>query len=335
MKTIVTPWSRWTLLACAAVFVSLNTGGVAGPQSWPQKPVRLLVGFAPGGTIDNMARLTAQRLSEAFGQPFVVENKVGAMGTLAANAVVQAAPDGYTLFWAGTGTVSIFPAMGKPPYDTFKDLTPISMIGTNPLALIVNPKLPVKSVKEFVDYVKGHKEKLAYGGGGGPGSVSNLLMALFLKRAQIEMTSVSYRGTAQAVTDVIAGHIPTMFVPLLEAKPQAEAGKVRMIALSDDTRAGTAPEVPTIAESGYPGFRGISWIGLMGPAAMPKDIINRIAAEFARAAKDPKFIDAVEIQGVAPAGLTPKEFRSFLKLDMALWAEAVKVAGVSLNGNGD
>jgi tripartite-type tricarboxylate transporter receptor subunit TctC len=168
MKTIITPLSPWTLLACAAVLVSINTAGVAGPQSWPQKPVRLLVGFAAGGTIDNMARLTAQRLSEAFGQPFVVENKVGAMGTLAANAVVQAAPDGYTLFWAGTGTVSIFPAMGKPPYDTFNDLAPISMIGTNPLVLIVNPKLPVKSVKEFVDYVKGQKDKLAYGGGGGP-----------------------------------------------------------------------------------------------------------------------------------------------------------------------
>jgi tripartite-type tricarboxylate transporter receptor subunit TctC len=165
--------------------------------------------------------------------------------------------------------------------------------------------------------------------------VSNLLMALFLKRAGIDMTSVSYRGTAQAVTDVIAGHIPTMFVPLLEAKPQAEAGKVRMIALSDDTRARTAPEVPTIAESGYPGFRGISWIGLMGPAAMPKDIINRIAAEFARAAKDPKFIEAVETQGVTPAGPTPEEFRSFLKQDLALWAEAVKVAGVKLDGNGD
>ena len=335
MKITVTPMSRRMLLASATAFVAIKAAGGARAESWPQKPVRLLVGFPAGGQIDNMARLTAQRLSEAFGQQFVVENKVGAMGTLAASAVVHAAPDGYSLFWAGTGTVSIFPNIGTPPYDTFMDLVPISMIGTNPLVLIVNPKLPVKSVKEFVDYVKGQKDKLLYGGGGGPGSVSNLLMALFLKRAGIEMTSVSYRGTAQAMTDVIAGHIPSMFVPLPEAKPQAEAGKVRMIAVSDDTRSRSAPEVPTIAKLGYPGFRSVSWIGLMGPAAMPTDIISRIAAEFARAAKDPKFIRAVETQGLSPAGLTPEEFRSFLKQDMALWAEAVKIADVKLDGNGD
>lgn len=330
MKKIVTPISRRTLLASAGALAAVHTTGVAQAQSWPQKPVRLLVGFAAGGNIDNVARLTGQRLSEAFGQQFLVENRVGAMGTLAADAVVHAAPDGYTLFWAGTGTVSIFPAMGKPPYDTLKDFAPISMIGTNPQVLIVNPKLPIKNVKEFVDYVKGQKEKLPYGGGGGPGSVSNLLMSLFLKRAGLEMTAVSYRGTAPAMTDVIAGHIPTMFVPLPEAKPQAEGGKVRMIAISDDKRSRSAPEIPTIAESGYPGFRGISWNGLMAPAATPKDIVNRIAAEFARAAKDPKFVAALDKYGVDPAGLTPEEFTNFIKHDMALWAEAVKIAGVKL-----
>jgi tripartite-type tricarboxylate transporter receptor subunit TctC len=323
------PISRRTLLASAAALAAAPAG-TAWAQSWPQKPVKLLVGFAAGGNIDNVARLTAQRLSEAFGQQFVVENRVGAMGTLAADAVVHAAPDGYTLFWAGTGTVSIFPAMGKPPYDTFKDFAPVSMIGTNPQVLIVNPKLPVKTVKDFVDYVKGQKEKLPYGGGGGPGSVSNLLMAMFLKRAGLEMTAVSYRGTAPAMTDVIAGHIPTMFVPLPEAKPQAEGGKVRMIAISDDKRSRSAPEVPTIAESGYPGFRGISWNGLMAPAATPKDIVNRIAAEFERAAKDPKFVAALDKYGVDPAGLTPQQFTAFIKNDMALWAEAVKIAGVKL-----
>jgi tripartite-type tricarboxylate transporter receptor subunit TctC len=330
MQKIIPPISRRALVASAAAFAAVNATGVARAQSWPQKPVKLLVGFAAGGNIDNVARLTAQRLSETLGQQFLVENRVGAMGTLAAEAVAHAAPDGYTLFWAGTGTVSIFPAMGKPPYDTLKDLAPISMIGTNPQVLIVNPTLPVKNAKEFVDYVKSQKDKLPYGGGGGPGSVSNLLMALFLKRAGIEMTAVSYRGTAQAMTDVIAGHIPTMFVPMPEAKPQAEAGKVRMIAISDDKRSRNALEVPTIAESGYPGFRGISWNGLMGPAALPKDIVNRIAAEFARAIKDPKFVAALDSYGVDPAAPTPEEFTTFIKEDMGLWAEAVKIAGVKL-----
>ena len=143
---------------------------------------------------------------------------------------------------------------------------------------------------------------MPYGGGGGPGSVSNLLMALFLKRAGLEMTPVSYRGTAQAIIDVIAGHIPTMFVPLPEALPQAESGKVRIIAISDDKRSSEAPNVPTIAESGYPGYRGVSWNGLLAPAATPKEIINRLAAEFVRAAKDPQFAALLRQQGVTPPG---------------------------------
>ena len=188
----------------------------------------------------------------------------------------------------------------------------------------------MKSVQEFVAYVKAQKEKLPYGGGGGPGSVSNLLMALFLKRAGLEMTSVSYRGTAPALTDVIAGHIPAMFVPLPEAMPQAEGGKIRMIAVSDDRRSRSAPDVPTIAESGYPGFRGISWNGLMAPAGTPKEIVNRIAAEFAKAAADPKFIAQLDAYGVDPLGMTPEEFAKFIPQDIALWAEAVKIAGVTL-----
>jgi tripartite-type tricarboxylate transporter receptor subunit TctC len=315
------------LLAAAAL---ATLPSIVQAQTWPQKPVRLLVGFAAGGNIDNVARLTAARLSEAFGQQFIVENRVGANGTIAAEAVVRSPPDGYNLFWAGTGTVSIFPAIGKPPYDTLKDLAPVGMIGTNPQVLIVNPKLPIKTVPEFVAYVKGQKDKLPYGGGGGPGSVSNLLMAMFLKRAGIEMTSVSYRGTAPALTDVIAGHIPTMFVPLPEAMPQAEGGKIRMIAVSGDKRTNGAPEIPTIAESGYPGFRGLSWNGLMAPAGTSREIINKLSAEFARAAKDPKFVADLDKYGVEPLGLSPEEFTKFLHEDMALWAEAVKIAGVTL-----
>ncbi|MEA2991008.1 MAG: hypothetical protein QOG83_3719 [Alphaproteobacteria bacterium] len=326
MTACRSPLAGRLLLTLAALALAT----AASAQTWPQKPVRLLVGFGAGGNIDNVARLTAQRLSDVFGQQFFVENRVGANGTLAAEAVVRAVPDGYNLFWAGTGTISIFPAMGKPSYDTMKDLAPISVIGINPQVLVVNPKLPVKTVQEFVAYVKSQKEKLPYGGGGGPGSVSNLLMAVFLKRAGVEMTSVSYRGTAQALTDVIAGHIPAMFVPLPEAMPQAEGGKVRMLAVSDDKRSRGAPDIPTIAESGYPGYRGISWNGLMGPAAMPRDIVNRIAAEFARAAKDPKFVEKLDTYGVEPLGYTPEEFAKFIPEDMAFWAEAVKIAGVTL-----
>jgi tripartite-type tricarboxylate transporter receptor subunit TctC len=317
-------------IAYALVTVAASYASAAWAQSWPQQPIKLMVGFGAGGNIDNVARLTASRLSEVLGQQVIVENRVGAMGTLAAEAVAHAAPDGYTLFWAGTGTVSIFPAMGKPPYDLFKDFAPVGMIGTNPQVLVVNPALPVKSVADFVGYVKAQKETLPYAGGGGPGSLSNLLMALFLKRAGIAMTSVSYRGTAQALTDVIAGHIPTMFVGLPEAIPQAEGGKVRMIAVSDDVRSRMAPEIPTIAESGYPGFRGLAWNGLLAPAATPKAVVDRLAAEFARAAQDPKFVAGLDKYGVEPLVLNPEQFSDFIKKDMALWAEAVKIAGVTL-----
>jgi tripartite-type tricarboxylate transporter receptor subunit TctC len=321
--------SRRLMLVTLYALTASSIVAPAQAQNWPQKPVKVIVGFAAGGNIDNLARLTCQRLSEVFGQQFVVENRVGAMGTIGAESVARSAPDGYTLFWAGTGTISIFPAMGKPPYDTMKDFAPVSMIGTSPQVLIVNPKLPVNNIKEFVAYVKSQPQKLPYGGGGGPGSVSNLLMALFLKRAGLEMTAVSYRGTAPALTDVIGGHIPTMFVPIPEALPHAESGKIRIIAISDDQRSKEAPNVPTIAESGYPGYRGVSWNGLLAPAGTSKDIINRIAAEFAKAAKDPQFAAQLKQQGVTPTGLTPEEFSKFLREDIALWAEAVKIAGVT------
>src|SRR5262249_45728661 len=161
--------------------------------------------------------------------------RVGAMGTLAAADVVRSAGDGYTLFWAAAGTISIFPAMGKPPY-TMKDLAPVSLVATNPQVLIINGKLPIKTLQEFVAWVKQSPGKYAYAGGGGPGSVSNLLMALFLARAGLKMNAVSYRGTAPALTDVIGGHVPAMFIPLPEALPHVETGAVRMIATSDDTR---------------------------------------------------------------------------------------------------
>lgn len=321
--------TRRQLLAglAATAFLPATTYAQA---DWPNKPVRVLVGFAAGGNIDNLARLTCARLSEVFKQQFVVENRVGAMGSIAADAVVRAPADGYTFFWAGTGTVSIFPAMGKPPYDTAKDFAPVSLIGTSPQVLIVNADIPAKTLAEFIAYVKSQPGKLSYGGGGGPGSVSNLLMQLLLKRAGLQMIPVSYRGTAPALTDLMGGHIPAMFVPLPEALSQTNSGKIRILAISSGTRASQAPDVPTVAESGFPGYDIASWNGMLAPAATPKEIIDKIAAEFVRAAKDPVFAEHLDKYGADPRGLTPEEFAAFLEKDRALWAEAVQVAGVKL-----
>jgi tripartite-type tricarboxylate transporter receptor subunit TctC len=331
MRSTTMPFiSRRSLITSGAAFAASLAAPPAFAQSWPTKPVRVLVGFAAGGNIDNLARVTCARLSEVFKQQFVVENRVGAMGTLAANDVVRSSGDGYTFFWAGTGTVSIFPALGKAPY-SMKDLAPVSLIGTSPQVLIINGKLPIKTLQEFVAWVKANPKKFAYAGGGGPGSVSNLLMALFLKRAGLEMNAVSYRGTAPALTDIIGGHVPAMFIPLPEALPHASTGAVRMLALSDDRRAPQAKDVPTIAESGFPGFRGVSWNGMMAPAATPREIIDRVANEFIRATKDPAFIAQLDKYGASPVSYTPEQFGKFLQEDIALWAEAVKIAGVTLD----
>src|SRR5712691_10310828 len=221
--------SRWPpLVRCSLIAVAAfaATTGAAGAQAWPQRPLQVLVPFAAGGNIDVMGRLAAARLSETLGQQFIVENRVGGNGIIAAEAVARAAPDGYTLLWASTSVIAIFPAISKVGYDPEKDLAPISLFGVAPQVLIVNPKLPAQTIPEFAAYVKSQKEMLFYAGGGGPGSASNLLMTLFLKRAGLEMTGVSYRGTAPALTDLIAGHIPAMFVPISEALPQARAGLV-------------------------------------------------------------------------------------------------------------
>jgi tripartite-type tricarboxylate transporter receptor subunit TctC len=319
---------RYSLFALTSVVVAT---GAALAQSWPQRPVKVLVPFAAGGNIDVMGRLAASRLSEAFGQQFVVENRVGGNGIIATEAVARAGADGNTLLWASTSVIAIFPAITKVGYDPVKDLAPVSLFSVAPQVLIVNPKLPAQNVPEFIAYVKAQKDKLAYAGGGGPGSASNLLMSLFLKRAGLEMTNVSYRGTAPALTDLIAGHIPTMFVPISEALPQARAGLIRMLAVSSGTRSREAPEVPTIAEQGFPGFDMASWTGMMAPAGTPKEIIDSMAGEFARALKDPQFVAHMEKAGAEPAAdASPAAFATFIAKEIPLWGEAVKIAGVTL-----
>jgi tripartite-type tricarboxylate transporter receptor subunit TctC len=319
---------HYSLFACLTVLVALSA--TAHAQDWPQRPVKLLVPFAAGGNIDVMGRLAAQRLSEALGQQFIVENRVGGNGTIATEAVARAPADGYTLLWASTSVIAIFPAITKVPYDPAKDFAPISLFSTSPQVLVVNPKFPASTVAEFVAHVKAQPNKLAYAGGGGPGSASNLLMALFLKRAGLQMQNVSYRGTAPAMTDLIAGHIPTMFVPISEALPQARAGNIRMLAVSSGTRAQQAPDVPTIAESGFAGFHAVSWTGMVAPAGTPKPVIDRIAGELARAMKDAGFVEQLHKNGVDPANPDPAEFSAFIAKEIVLWGDAVKVAGVTL-----
>ena len=303
--------------------------GSAQAQDWPQRTVHILVPYAAGGNSDSMARLTAQRLGDAFGQTFVVENRVGGNGAIAGEAVARATPDGYTLLWAVQPPLTIFPAMTKVPYDPQKDFAPISVVGTNPFVLVVNKDVPVKSVPEFVAWVKSQQGKLSYAEGSA-GSLTHLAMALFLKRAGLEMTNVSYRGNAPALTDVIAGHLPTMFSNLSDALPHAHSGAIRILAVSSEARMPQVPDVPTVAELGYPGYKAVTWNGLMAPASTPKPIVDKIAGEIAKAAKDPAFVERLTKLGADPSGITPAQFAELVGADLKLWAEAVAIAGVKM-----
>jgi len=312
--------------AVAALTIALLTIG-AQAQSWPQRPVRIIVPYAAGGNSDGMARLAAQRLGEAFGQSFVVENRVGANGAIATEAVARSPTDGYTLLWAATPPLTINPALTKVSYDPIKDFAPISAVAVNAFVLVVNKDFPPKTVAEFIAYVRAQPNKLAYAEGSA-GSLTHLTMALFLKRAGLQMSNVSYRGNAPALTDVVAGHLPAMFSNISDAMPQAAAGSVRLLAVSSKERAPQLPDVPTVAESGFPDFNVLTWNGLMAPAGTPRDIVDKIAAEIGRAVKDRQFAARLEQYGADPLGNTPAEFSAMVAADTALWANTIQSLGL-------
>ena len=302
------------VLLASLVFVAAIVAP-AQAQDWPNRPVKIIVPFAPGGNADGMARIIGQRLGDVLGQQFVVENRTGAGGTIAVQDVARSAPDGYTLLWGVQPQIVIIPAMQKVSYDPVKDLAPISVLATNPFVLVANGKLPVKSVAEFVTWAKSQPAKLSYGSSG-IGSVAQLAMALFLKRAGLDMTPVHYRGNAPALADVVAGHVPVMFSSLADALPQAQAGNVRLLAMSGTKRAAQVPDVPTVDEAGYKGYNVITWNGLMAPAQTPRPIVARIAAEVARAVKDPAFAERLTKFGVDPLGNNPEEFAKLIQQEI-------------------
>ena len=311
----------------ASLVFAAASAAPAQAQDWPNRPVKIIVPFAPGGNADGMARIIGQRLGDVLGQQFVVENRTGAGGTIAVQDVARSAPDGYTLLWGVQPQIVIIPAMQKVSYDPVKDLAPISVLATNPFVLVANGKLPVKSVAEFVIWAKSQPAKLSYGSSG-IGSVAQLAMALFLKRAGLDMTPVHYRGNAPALADVVAGHVPVMFSSLADALPQAQAGNVRFLAMSGTKRAAQVPDVPTVEEAGYAGYNVITWNGLMAPAQTPRPIVERVAMEVARAVKEPAFAERLTKFGVDPLGNSPEEFAKLIQQEIPVWIEAVEIAGV-------
>jgi tripartite-type tricarboxylate transporter receptor subunit TctC len=317
-------------VAAALIFVVWAGFGLeaqAQPQPWPSRPVRIVAPYAAGGNSDVMARVVAQRLTEAFGHTFIVENRVGANGALAAEVVIRSPADGYTLLWAVTPPMTIAPAMTKLAYDPIRDFAPISAVAINGFVLVVHKDFPAQTVAEFIAYVKSQKEKMAYAEGTA-GSVTHLAMALFAQRAGLEMTNVSYRGNAPAMNDVIAGHLKTMFSNVSDALPHVASGAIRLLAVSTAQREPQIPDVPTVAESGFPGFNVVTWNGLVAPAGTPRDIVDKIAGEIRRATDDPDFAGRLKGASANPLGNTPDEFAAMIKVDIATWAEAVALTGL-------
>ena len=312
-------------MRCLILLLAL-AGCDASAQSWPQKPVKVIVPFVPGGNTDNQARIVSERLNEALGQPFLVENKVGAGGAIAAEFVAKSAPDGYTLFFAASPQFSL-PLVQKVNFDPYKDFVPISVVGTNAFVLGVHVSIPASTLKEFVEYVKARPAQLNYASAGA-GTTTHLTAALFLHRAGLRMTHVPYKGGAQAVADLVGGQVQMYFGNASELMPHAKGGKIRLLGVSSAQRTPQLPEVPAIAET-YAGFNTGTWNGFLAPTGTPQSIVDRLAQEVAKVVREPATAERLHKIGVEALGNTPAEFADSLRREAPIWRDAVKAAGIT------
>jgi len=321
-----------TRIVTAALALVVLAGGEAhaqttstnSGQAWPQKPVHVIVPFPAGGSTDAQARIVSERLSAVLGQQFLVENRAGAGGAIAAEFVARAPADGYTLFFSALPQISTVPLVQKVNYDPFKDFAPISIIGTNPLVLVVHMSIPVKTIKELVDYVKARPGQMNYASAG-TGTLTHLAAALFLERAGLRMTHVPYKGSVGP--DLVGGHVQMNFGTPSDLMQHSKSGKIRLLAVSSEKRMPQLPDLPAIAEY-YPGFRVIAWNGYLAPASTPKPIIDRLAQEIARIVREPATAERLFKIGVDPLGNTPAEFAGLIRADSSLWRDAVNAAGI-------
>lgn len=319
--------TRRLVLALALV---VGAVGPAVADDYPNHPIRLIVPFAAGGAADAVARIVGKRVGETLGQPVVIEDRGGGGGTIATELVKNADPDGYTLLLGQSGPMSINPSIyAKLSYDPEKDFVPISMTTAYPYVLVVNPSLGVKTVAELVALAKRKPGELNYGTAG-VGVSNHLCTELFDSKAGIKMTHVPYRGTSLAVADLISGQVQVVFADPVSALSQVRAGALVALAVTSKERSPVAPEVPTIAESGYPGFDAVAWHGIMAPAGTPKPIIDRLNTAIVDALKDPQTAKLIETQAMQIVGSSPQVFADFIKQDIVLWKGVAQEAKVEV-----
>jgi tripartite-type tricarboxylate transporter receptor subunit TctC len=303
---------------------------VARAQSrWPDRPVRLVVPFTPGGSTDILARAMAAELQEALGQPFVIENRGGAGGTLGSEVVARAAPDGHTLMMGHIGTLAVNPALYRNlSFDTVTSFQPITLVAVVPNIMVVNPrKVPAANIPELIALAKRRPRALSYGSGGN-GSAAHIAMVAFNTATGTEMEHVPYRGTGPMMTDLIAGTIDLTLTGGPPALPPVRAGQLKALGVSSLTRLASAPEIPTIAEQGVAGFDATQWYGLVAPAGTPREIVDRLNAESARILRGEKLRPRLEAEGADPAPGTPEAFRDFIIAERARWGDLIRRADV-------
>jgi tripartite-type tricarboxylate transporter receptor subunit TctC len=319
--------SKIFLLAAAAALLPL----AAAAQSYPSKPVRLIVPFAPGGATDVIARLAGQKLTDALGQQFVIDNRPGVNGNIGTEMAVKAAPDGYTLVMSYDGTLAINPSVyRKMPFDPQKDLVPVASVAQLPLLMVVNSDFAPKNVAEFVAYAKANPGKVNFSGAG-YGSAGHLAAELFRARAGIDIVHVNYKGGGQAVQDLLGGQIQMLMTGLTTVEGHVKGGKLRALAFTSGKRMPGAPEVPTFAESGYPGLVSYTWYGILAPVGTPPDIVKKLNAEINRILQAPDVRERLTALGTEPTGGTPEKFAETIKSDTARWAKVVGDAGIHID----
>jgi tripartite-type tricarboxylate transporter receptor subunit TctC len=315
------------LAALACAVLGLSASQIASAQSWPTKPIKFIVPFTPGGNTDIVARMVGEGLSKTFGQPVLIENKPGAAGLLGATAVAKSPADGYTFLMGTVGTHAINAGMySKMPYDTVKDFTPVTLVASVPNILVVPPSLPVNSVKDLIAYLKANPDKANFASSGSGTSI-HLSGELFKIRTGVAMTHIAYKGSPPALTDLMGGQVQLMFDNLPTSLPYVKAGKLKALAVSTAKRIPALPNVPTVAESGLPGFETGSWFGLFAPAGTPKEIIARVDSEVRKMVQSPEMREKLIQQGAEPVGMGSEEFAAHVKSELAKWGEVVKASG--------
>jgi len=296
-------------------------------QIYPQRPIQFVVATAPSGGTDAIGRLTAQKLAEALGQNVVVDNRPGASGSIGSALVAKAAPDGYSLLVANVGHVAMNPAIARVPFDTLRDFTPVTLLAAGPLILLTHPSVPAKTVRELVALAKSKPGKLNYSTGGS-GTTSHFGMELFKSVTSTDIVHIPFKGIAPATISLIAGEVDVMMNTTPPSLPQVRAGRLRAIAMASIKRTAFAPDVPTLAESGLPGFEAGVWYGIMGPAGLSPEIISRLHQELARIVRLPEVRERLAVEGVEPVGNTPAEFAAYLKSEMAKYAAVAQKARI-------